>query len=362
MRTSPPALRSVFPVSNFSKFRSICHPLRHVRSRRSLGALGVGLLSGVLLVSLSSSDAFAAATAVNLGSATPYAVVAGSTITNTGPTVINGDVGLSPGTSITGFPPGLVNGTTDAADATSLAAQTSSTAAFGVAAGETPFATVAGGTLGGNTYAPGIYNAGALALTGSVTLNAGGNAAAVFIFQSGSTLVTATSSSVVLEGGAQACNVFWTVDSSATLGTTTDFAGTILAQTSITMDTGASISGRLFAQTGAVTLDDNAISLSTCAATTPTTTTTTTTTTSPTTTTTHPTTTTTHPAPVKKPVTTKPKSKGSGTTIIPVGAPATGEGGTAGSSFSPLGLIGLGAIALSATAASIAWRTRRRRN
>jgi Ice-binding-like len=361
MSTSPQVSRPVFSASNFSKFRSLCHPLRLVRTRRGLGAVGVGLLSGVMLISLTSSDAFAAATAPNLGSAMPYAVIAGSTITNTGSSVINGDIALSPGTSITGFPPGLVNGTTDAADANSLAAQTSSTGAYGVAAGETPFATVAGGTLGGNTYAPGIYNAGALALTGSVTLNAGGNAAAVFIFQSGSTLVTATSSSVVLEGGAQACNVFWTVDSSATLGTTTDFAGTILAQTSITMDTGASISGRLFAQTGAVTLDDNAISLSTCAATTPTTTTTTTTT-SPTTTTTHPTTTTTHPAPVKKPVTTKPKSKGSGTTIIPVGAPATGEGGTAGSSFSPLGLIGLGAIALSATAASIAWRTRRRRN
>jgi hypothetical protein len=320
-----------------------------------LGALGVGLLSGVLLVSLSSSDAFAAATAVNLGSATPYAVVAGSTITNTGPTVINGDVGLSPGTSITGFPPGLVNGTTDAADATSLAAQTSSTAAFGVAAGETPFATVAAGTLGGTTLVPGIYQAaGGLSLTGTLTLNAGGDADAVFIFQSGSTLTTASGSSVVLEGGAQACNVFWTVNSSATLGTTTDFVGTILALTSITLDTGASVSGRLLAQTGAVTLDDNSVTVPTClAATTPTTTTTTTT----------PVTTTTHPKPVKKPTTgtTKPKSS-PGSTIIPVGAPATGEGGTAGSSFSPLGLIGLGAIAFSATAASIAWRARRRRS
>jgi hypothetical protein len=360
MRTSPPALRSVFPVSNFVKFRSSKYPLRLVRSRRGLGALGVGLLSGVLLISLSSSDAFAAATAVNLGNATSDAVVAGSTITNTGPTVVNGDVGLSPGTSITGFPPGLVNGTTDAADATSLAAQTSSTAAYGVAAGETPFATVAGGTLGGTTLVPGIYNSGsALALTGTLTLNAGGDADAVFIFQAGSTLTTASSSSVVLEGGAQACNVFWTVGSSATLGTTTDFVGTILAVTSITLDTGASVSGRLLAQTGAVTLDDNTISVPTCSAT-PTTTTTTTTT---------PTTTTTHPTPVKKPVTSKPgtstgaaKSKGSGTTIIPVGAPATGEGGTAGSSFSPLGLIGLGAIAFSATAASIAWRARRRRS
>ncbi len=329
---------------------------------------GVGVLSLLTVLSVTGSDAFGA-TSVNLGSATPYAVLAGSTVTNTGSSVITGDVGLSPGTSITGFPPGLASGTTDSADAVSLAAQTSSTAAFGVASGETPFNTVAAGTLGGTTLVPGVYrSASALSLTGSVTLNAGGDADAVFIFQAGSSLTTASGSSVVLEGGAQACNVFWTVGSSATIGSSTSFVGTILALTSITMNTGASLSGRALAQTGAVTLDDNTITVPTCLAATATTTTTTTTTVTGTTGTTPPgTTPTKHPVTVKKPVakkpvaTAKPAASAGGVTIIPVGAPATGEGGTAGSSFSPLGLIGLVAIAGSVVAGSIAVRTRRRR-
>ena len=321
---------------------------------KSLAVVALGAVTFLGFTSLPAS----AATAINLGSATPYAVVAGTTITNTGSSVISGDIGLSPGTSITGFPPGTVSGTTDAADALSLAAQTSSTAGYGVAAGSTPFTTVAGGTLGG-TLAPGVYqSSSALALNGSVTLNGGGNPDAVFIFQAGSTLTTASGSVVVLENGAQACNVFWQVGSSATLGTGTSFSGTILALASVTADTGASVQGRLLAQTGAVTLDDNTVTVPVCSLAV---TTTTTTTTAPTTTTTlhkTPTTTTT------KPVVAHPKgSPGSGTssgTIIPVGAPATGEGGMAGSSFSPAGLIGLIALAISASAVSIAVRIRRR--
>jgi hypothetical protein len=232
------------------------------------------LLSFVTLIAFASESAMAAVTPINLGAATPYAVVAGSTITNTGSSVIGGNIGLSPGTSITGFPPGLVSGTTGAADATSLAAQNSSTAAYLVAAGETPFSTVAAGTLGGTTLVPGVYqSASGLALNGTVTLNGGGDANAVFIFQAGSTLTTASGSSVALIGGAQACNVFWQVGSSATLGTTTSFVGTILAQTSITLNNGASVQGRLLAQTGAVTLNNNTINAPTCAAATTTTTT-----------------------------------------------------------------------------------------
>jgi Ice-binding-like len=328
--------------------------MRRLVNPKSLAVVALGAVTFLGFTSLPA----AAATAINLGSATPYAVVAGTTITNTGSSVISGDIGLSPGTSITGFPPGTVSGTTNAADALSLAAQTSSTAGYGVAAGSTPFTTVAGGTLGG-TLAPGVYqSSSALALNGSVTLNGGGNPDAVFIFQAGSTLPTASGSVVVLENGAQACNVFWQVGSSATLGTGTSFSGTILALASVTADTGASVQGRLLAQTGAVTLDDNTVTVPVCALAV---TTTTTTTTAPTTTTTlhkTPTTTTT------KPVVAHPKgSPGSGTssgTIIPVGAPATGEGGMAGSSFSPAGLIGLIALAISASAVSIAVRIRRR--
>jgi type VI secretion system secreted protein VgrG len=328
--------------------------MRRLVNPKSLAVVALGAVTFLGFTSLPA----AAATAINLGSATPYAVVAGTTITNTGSSVISGDIGLSPGTSITGFPPGTVSGTTNAADALSLAAQTSSTAGYGVAAGSTPFTTVAGGTLGG-TLAPGVYqSSSALALNGSVTLNGGGNPDAVFIFQAGSTLTTASGSVVVLENGAQACNVFWQVGSSATLGTGTSFSGTILALASVTADTGASVQGRLLAQTGAVTLDDNTVTVPVCALAV---TTTTTTTTAPTTTTTlhkTPTTTTT------KPVVAHPKgSPGSGTssgTIIPVGAPATGEGGMAGSSFSPAGLIGLIALAISASAVSIAVRIRRR--
>jgi hypothetical protein len=326
--------------------------------------VAVGVLSAITFVGTASGPAFAA-TAINLGGATPYAVVAGTTITNTGSTVITGNIGLSPGTSITGFPPGLVSGTTGAANATSLAAQTSATAAYGVAAGATPFTTVAAGTIGGTTLSPGVYtSASAMQLTGPVTLNAGGDASAVFIFQAGSTLTTASGASVVLEGGAQACNVFWQVGSSATLGSTTSFVGTILALASITLNSGASVDGRLLAQTGAVTLNDNLVTVPTCA------------TGAATTTSTTPTTATT--TPVATGTTAKPggtvgtgakghggaasaSASGSSATIIPVGAPATGEGGMASSGFSPLGLIGLGAITIAAGATSIALRQRRRR-
>ncbi|HEY5104310.1 MAG TPA: ice-binding family protein [Acidimicrobiales bacterium] len=324
------------------------HPRRPWVARLGFGTFGVGLVSLMTLVAFSGESAVAA-TSLTMGAAAPYAVLAGSTITNTGSSVITGSIGLSPGTSITGFPPGTATGTTDAANAASLAAMNASTAAYLVAAGETPFTTVAAGTLGGLTLTPGVYqSASSLSLTGPLTLNAGGDANAVFIFQSGSTLTTATGSSVVLTGGAQACNVFWQVGSSATLGTTTAFQGTILALTSATLNTGATVNGRVQAQTGAVTLNGNTITVPTCLAVPPTTTTTTppTTTTTTTTTTLPPTTTTT-------PVVTS-------TTVVPVGAPATGEGGTAGSGL-PLGLIGLGAIAVAAGAASVAARSRRQR-
>jgi hypothetical protein len=199
---------------------------------------------------------------VNLGTAANFAVLAGSTITNTGNTTINGDLGLSPGSAVTGFPPGVLNGTAHLADAVAATAKLDLTAAFNDAAGRTGVLTVPT-ELGGTTLPPGVYNstAGTFGITGTVTLDGQGNPDAVFIFQAASTLITASNSTVALINGAQAKNVFWSVGSSATLGTGTSFKGTIMAQASITVTTGATIEGRALTQTAAVTLDTNTISI-----------------------------------------------------------------------------------------------------
>jgi hypothetical protein len=211
-----------------------------------------------------------AQTAPSLGTAQSYAVLGGSTVTNTGPSVIGGDLGLSPGTSVTGFPPGTVTGAIHAADAAALSAQTSLTTAYNTAAGQSCTQDLTGQDLGGKVLIPGVYCFSTSAqLTGTLTLNAAGNAAAVWIFKVGSTLTTAGGSSVVMTNGGSQCNVFWQVGTSATLGTSTAFAGNILALTSITMTTGSGIVGRALARNGAVTLDTNSITPSTCAAPTP---------------------------------------------------------------------------------------------
>ncbi len=201
------------------------------------------------------------AVAPPLGAAVSFGVVGGSTVTNTGPTVVTGDLGLSPGTAVTGFPPGTVTGTIHAADATALAAQNAATTAFGVLAGQACDLDLTGRNLGGLTLTPGVYCFSTSAqLTGTLTLNGLGNPGSVWVFKIGSTLTTAGGSSVAFINSAQACGVFWQVGSSATLGTTTTFSGNILALVSITLNTGASSSGALFAQTGAVTLDSNNVS------------------------------------------------------------------------------------------------------
>jgi Ice-binding-like len=220
--------------------------------------------------------ASAAQPPVGLGAAAAYAVLAGSTVTNTGPSVISGDLGLYSGTAVMGFPPGkVINGTEQIADAEALQAQSALKTAYNDAAGRGP-ATSVTKDLGGQTLAPGVYAAAkGIDLTGTVTLDAEGDNGAVFIFQAGSTLLGASSSRVKLIDGAQACNVFWQVGSSATLGTDDTFVGTILALTSATLFTGATVDGRVLARNGEVTLDDNTISLPTCATTGTTTTTTT---------------------------------------------------------------------------------------
>ena len=197
-----------------------------------------------------------------LDGAASFGVLAASTVTNVPgtPTRISGDVGVSPGTSITGFvAPASISGVFHAGDFVAAAAQGSVLAAF--TAGNALAATTVGADLGGLVLTPGVYkNASSVAITGSLVLDGEGNPNAVWIFQVGSTLTTAsTNSSIVLVGGAQANNVFWLVGSSATLNTSTSFSGNILAQSSISVSVDVNINGRLFAMTGAVTLDKDSV-------------------------------------------------------------------------------------------------------
>jgi Ice-binding-like/Bacterial Ig-like domain len=193
-----------------------------------------------------------------------FSVLSGSTVTNTGSTTVSGDVGVSPGSAVTGFPPGLASGAIHKADGAAAQAQSALTAGYIDAAGRSGGTTVAG-DLVGQTFTAGVYKStSSLAISGDVTLDAQGNSAAVFIFQISSTLTTASGSHVVLANGAKACNVFWQVGSSATLGTNSVFKGNILALTSITITTGANLEGRALARNGAVTLDTDAITGCTC--------------------------------------------------------------------------------------------------
>jgi hypothetical protein len=227
---------------------------------------GFGCALAVALLHLN-----AAAQDVGLGTANNFAVLAGTAITSTGSTLINGgNVGESPGSTLTGFtsttmtPPYTA---TDLGDAVALTAENDLTTAYNTAVGLLPVTrTLTGTDLGGLTLTPGVYFfATSAQLTGKLTLNDMGNPDAVFVFQIGSTLTTASDSSVVsINSGAKpgsipGVSVFWQVGSSATLGTGTDFEGNILALTSITADTGADVDGRLLARNGAVTLDDNII-------------------------------------------------------------------------------------------------------
>jgi hypothetical protein len=228
---------------------------------KALRILGLTAFLAVFLT----GPALAAQAPVGLGTAGGFAVLASSTVTNTGATTITGDVGLSPGTSVTGFETVTLHGTQHVADAPALQAQNALTTAYNDAAGRTPITTIAA-QLGGQVLVAGVYASqdGAFLLTGALTLNGEGNPNAVFIFQAASTLTTASGSSVVLSGQAQACNVTWRIGSSATLGTRSALKGTILAQESITLTTSATLDGRALARTGAVTLDANVIAPSAC--------------------------------------------------------------------------------------------------
>lgn len=231
------------------------HPLFPViaRSLSPSRVIGVVLAIPILLSPLW-------AQAPTLGTAAGFAVLGGVAVTNTGPSNITGDVGVSPGIALVGFPPATVTGTVHVGDAVAAQAQADTTIAYNALAGAACNTNLTGQDLGGLTLVPGVYCYSTSAqLTGTVTLNGLGNPQSVFIFQIGSTLTTASGAAVNLINGAEACKVFWQVGSSATLGSATTFAGTIIALASITMVNGATLEGRALARTAAVTLDTNDI-------------------------------------------------------------------------------------------------------
>ncbi len=200
--------------------------------------------------------------AQNLGTASSFAVLGGSTVTNTGPSMVNGDLGVSPGSALTGFPPGVVaGGTIHLADAVALQAQSDLATAYNFLAGQPCGINLTGQDLGGLTLTPAVYCFSSSAqLTGALVLNGPGT----YIFQIGTSLTTASGSSVSFINGASACNLWWQTGASATLSSATAFAGNILALASISVNIGANVSGRVLARNGAVTLDTNVISLPIC--------------------------------------------------------------------------------------------------
>ncbi len=257
--------------------------------KRRVG-LGLLVLGSLIPLTFAGSVVAAGPPAVGLGTADSYAVLAGDTITNTGPTTINGDLGLHPGTSVTGAP--TVTGTSNVANGAALQAKADLRTAYLDAEGRSGPTLVVAGALGGMTLAPGLYKddgaPASLGIATGQTLTLDGDASSVWIFQSASTLITETGSRVVLSGGAQACNVFWQVGSSATLKTGSTFVGTIMAHTSIAAENSVTVQGRLLAGAqangaGALTMDTDTITRAGCAATTPSPTTPTPTTPTPTT-------------------------------------------------------------------------------
>jgi len=231
------------------------------RSRRSSLALAVGCFTLAV-------PAAAQASAVDLGTSAPFVVLGGSAVTNTGPSVLNGDLGVAPGTSLTGFgSPAVVNGATHDNDAVANTAQGDLTTAYNTAAGQpySPGNDLTGIDLGNKTLTAGAYHFSSSAqLTGALTLDAQGDPTAQFVFEIGSTLTTASASSVVLVNGASPCNVFWQVGSSATLDTDTAFQGNILALTDVSLNARASVLGRVLARNGAITLINNVLDNSAC--------------------------------------------------------------------------------------------------
>jgi Ice-binding-like len=280
-----------------------------VRPRRAryFWVAACSVAAGAIALFIVTQPAGAAVAPVGLGTAGSFAVLAGSTVTNTGPSQISGNLGVSPGSAVTGFPPGIVtNGTVHVADGVAGGAQADLTIAYNDAAGRVKTASANSFIGAGQSLSPGVYQASSsLEVGGALILNAHNDPNAVFIFQApASTLTTDTGTHIFLVNGAQACNVFWQVGSSATLNSGTTFQGTILALTSISVLSGDTIHGRALARNGAVTLINDTIIAPHCT-TTPTPTPTTTTPT-PTPTATTPTPTPTATTPIPTPTRTRP--------------------------------------------------------
>ena len=251
--------------------RTIRSPRALVTGARPVLAVSVVavLALGSTLVVLDQLPAEAADPPVSLGTTGSFSVLGAETVTNTGPSVLGQSLGVHPGTTAPGFPPGIVGGEVHLGDAVALQAKSDLTAAYGDAAGRTPFIELPA-ELGGQTLTPGTYRLPAAQLTGTLTLDTLGDPAAVFIFQLTSGLTTATDSEVAFLGDAASCNVYWQIAESAVIGTGTDFVGTVMASTSISMDSGATLEGRALAQTGEVTLINNTITAPVCDVPTPT--------------------------------------------------------------------------------------------
>jgi hypothetical protein len=200
---------------------------------------------------------------VELSSAGNFAILSGAGITNSGPTVINGDIGTSPTGTINGFPPGRVNGNIHAADPVAAQAKKDLTSAYNEAQGRSTGAISLPGDLKGLTFYPGLYSNSSTVMlsSGNLTLDAKGDANAMFIFKVGSSLTTSSGTKIILTGGAQANNIFWSVGSSATLGTYSVFYGNILADQSISLNTGATLNGRALTRIASVTLLSNTINM-----------------------------------------------------------------------------------------------------
>jgi hypothetical protein len=234
-------------------------------ARATVLVLATVLLTGSFAALSTADGSLARASAANpggvdLGSAANYSILGSTSVTNTGNTYIEKELGVWPGKSVTGFPPGVIaanSGAFHSADTSAANARTAAQAAYADLEGRVPDAQYSAGfDIGSSTFGPGVYNfPSSLGITGTVTLDGGGNSGAIFIFQAGTSLITQSFSKVLLINGAQPANVFWQVGSSATLNVGSNFAGTILAHTSITAQTNVSVQGRALALIGAVTLD-----------------------------------------------------------------------------------------------------------
>jgi hypothetical protein len=270
LRTPPAQSQALNPIYRFKKLKSSTKTISQQKKETTMTEIfntqcGLAakrcLSSGIIfaaVMTLVSPDAMAVLPAINLGSAARFAVLSATTVTSTGATVVNGNLGISPGTAVSGSP--TVNGTMHLGDPIAAQAQSDLTVAYNDAAGRTGGAAVSG-NLGGLTLAPGVYKStSSLEITsGDLTLDAQGNPNAIFIFQMPTTFITTVGRKVILIGGATPCHIFWQVGSSATLGANSIIKGSILAYTSITLNTGASLEGRALAQHGAVALDANSI-------------------------------------------------------------------------------------------------------